>query len=576
MNIKEMDKQKVNKTIVVYAGRYQPFHKGHYASYKKLTDKFGVDNVYIGSSNDTSSPKSPFSFSEKKKIATKMFGIPSSKFVMIKNPYQPVEILNKYDGDTTQYVAAVGEKDATRLKGKYFKPYKGKPEAGYNEHGYVYAVPSEPNPISGTDVRNGMGSADEEAAKEFFTKKAYNKFNPEIFKLIRSKLLKETVIYDPIANIVNNIVFEEIFNDFVSDYVNEEEKESNPIYDKEIEYTAKNGNQKKIKVRDALRLPKKHPAHVQAKKLTAQQPAPPAADKDTEKPDKGAGSSAKPSGQSQPTAGAAPTEKPAQSLSGAELKTKAEVPSAEREKMEKAEKIKRELDTVKNELSDEEKSEVDTLNNPASKERASVLDAIKRGASKIGHGIKHVIQHKKEMVTGSIDAVKSLASTGKIGSVKDKNGKSRHWSEFANKDSKGKPEYEVVETDVLNSHGHSTGKKKKEKVPKLKEGATDEEKELFEKSYKEGKRQKHALKGLAFEAAVIVGSIAVTGAFMGGFAAAKSGAGVSGIAKGAVSKAAYKLTGGHLGEYIVKDVIKHSAFEALGARTAQASAGGIG
>ena len=32
----EVDKPEVKKTIVVYSGRFQPFHKGHFISYQKL------------------------------------------------------------------------------------------------------------------------------------------------------------------------------------------------------------------------------------------------------------------------------------------------------------------------------------------------------------------------------------------------------------------------------------------------------------------------------------------------------------------------------------------------------------
>ena len=105
----EVDKPVIKKTVVVYAGRFQPFHKGHYDAYKRLVNKFGSGNVYIGTSNDTSGAKSPFNFNEKKKIATTMFGIPSNHFIEIKNPYKPVEILKGFDGKTTQYIAAVGD-----------------------------------------------------------------------------------------------------------------------------------------------------------------------------------------------------------------------------------------------------------------------------------------------------------------------------------------------------------------------------------------------------------------------------------------------------------------------------------
>jgi hypothetical protein len=183
----EADKPKVTQSIVVYGGRFQPFHKGHYAAYQNLVSEFGKANVYIGTSNDTSSDKSPFTFKEKKEIATKMFGIPASKFVKVNNPYRPVEILSKYDGKITQYIAAVGEKDASRLKSGYFKPYKGKAGYGYNEVGYYYTVPAEANPISGTDVRKKLGSSNKEVAKKFFLK-AYPSFDKDIFKMISSKL----------------------------------------------------------------------------------------------------------------------------------------------------------------------------------------------------------------------------------------------------------------------------------------------------------------------------------------------------------------------------------------------------
>ena len=183
----EVNKPKVTQSIVIYGGRFQPFHKGHYAAYENLCSKFGKANVYIGTSNDTSSDKSPFSFKEKKEIATKMFGVPASKFVKVNNPYRPVEILSKYDGKITQYIAAVGEKDASRLKSGYFKPYKGKAGYGYDEVGYYYPVPAEQNPISGTDVRKKLGSSNKEVAKKFFLK-AYPSFDREVFKMITSKL----------------------------------------------------------------------------------------------------------------------------------------------------------------------------------------------------------------------------------------------------------------------------------------------------------------------------------------------------------------------------------------------------
>jgi hypothetical protein len=180
---------KIDKVVVVYSGRFQPFHKGHYATYDHLVKKFGKDSVYIGTSDVTDNKKSPFGFKEKKTIMQKMFGIPSNKIVQIKNPYAPEEILNKFDSKTTGFITVVGEKDASRLSGKYFKPYKGKLEVGYLDKGYVYAAPAQPNPISGTDVRYWLSSGSEAERKKNFTK-AYPKFDDQIFKLITLKLKK--------------------------------------------------------------------------------------------------------------------------------------------------------------------------------------------------------------------------------------------------------------------------------------------------------------------------------------------------------------------------------------------------
>jgi hypothetical protein len=179
----------MDKVVVVYSGRFQPFHKGHYATYENLIRKFGKDSVYIGTSNVTDSKKSPFNFNEKKAIMTKMFGIPSSKIVNVKNPYAPQEILNDFDSDTTGFITVVGEKDSSRLSGKYFTPYKGKVEAGYLDKGYVYASPAQPNAISGTDVRYWLSAGNDEERKKNFTK-AYPKFDDQIFKMITLKLKK--------------------------------------------------------------------------------------------------------------------------------------------------------------------------------------------------------------------------------------------------------------------------------------------------------------------------------------------------------------------------------------------------
>ena len=189
--------ESVDNKVVVYAGRFQPFHKGHYDTYSHLVKKFGKNNVYIGTSNKTDNNKSPFNFKEKVMIITKMFGIPSNKIIQVKNPYVPTEVLKKFDKDTTAFITVVGKKDAGRLgsRGKFFTPYKDNLDfEGYEDKGYVYIAPNQSNPISGTEVRNGLKSGSEDDKKDFFSKRAYPKFDKKIFDFITNTLNEDFTI----------------------------------------------------------------------------------------------------------------------------------------------------------------------------------------------------------------------------------------------------------------------------------------------------------------------------------------------------------------------------------------------
>ena len=192
---KEQPKEEDNKnTIAVFSGRFQPFHAGHYSIYKALVDKFGAKNVYIASSNAQDPIKSPFPFKDKKDIMSKMFGIPSNKIVKVKNPYAPVEILDKFPPDTA-YVTAVSQKDAERLErgGDYFKNFDKVPaqkRKGYGDAGYFIVAPEmqlkvNRKNISGTQLRATFGSdkLTTPEKKEIF-KQVYHKFDSGVFSNI--------------------------------------------------------------------------------------------------------------------------------------------------------------------------------------------------------------------------------------------------------------------------------------------------------------------------------------------------------------------------------------------------------
>jgi hypothetical protein len=108
--------------LVIYPGRFHPFHRGHKASYDWLTKKFG-EGVYIATSDVQNDSDSPFSYADKVRMTTSL-GIPAGHVVRVKNPYQAKEItdaLSAEEKQTTALVFAVSEKDAERFN---FKPKK--------------------------------------------------------------------------------------------------------------------------------------------------------------------------------------------------------------------------------------------------------------------------------------------------------------------------------------------------------------------------------------------------------------------------------------------------------------------
>ena len=179
--------------VAVYAGRFHPFHIGHYETYQNAVREFGKNNVYIATSNKVDPPKSPFNFKEKYKIITTMFPVPKDNVVQIKNPYKPEEVFKKFSKDTA-YIAIVGKKDAQRLlHGKYFEMYNSNMELeGYEEKGYVWIAPEnrvthEGQQVSGTMVRKIFSEAAEEDKKDLFLS-LYPKWDKNIFELITSKI----------------------------------------------------------------------------------------------------------------------------------------------------------------------------------------------------------------------------------------------------------------------------------------------------------------------------------------------------------------------------------------------------
>ena len=183
--------------IVVYPGRFEPFSGQHFEIYLYLVSKFTANRVYITTTNKVELPNSPFNFTEKKLIMTRMFEISGDHIVEVVSPYRSTELFEKLPNKDVGAIYVLGAKDADRLKlGKYFTTYKdGQKEfESYKTRGYVLVIPDglnkikfDGNLISGTLIR-GVFTGSDEGKKERLFKIIYPKNDKYVWKLLNDKL----------------------------------------------------------------------------------------------------------------------------------------------------------------------------------------------------------------------------------------------------------------------------------------------------------------------------------------------------------------------------------------------------
>jgi len=168
--------QKIKTVIAIFPGRFQPMGPHHVQTYNWLAKKFGKANTFVVTSDKVKLPKSPLNFKEKQSIINK-HGI--KNVVQVRNPYQSVELLKDFDPETTAAVFMVGEKDAKRLGGKFFRPWKGVADVGYKDGAYTLIAPHVSlkvpgiGEMSGTTLRQSLANADATMFKDIM--KFYNK-----------------------------------------------------------------------------------------------------------------------------------------------------------------------------------------------------------------------------------------------------------------------------------------------------------------------------------------------------------------------------------------------------------------
>ena len=213
----------IQNTVIIYPGRFHPFHKGHASVYNYLKNKY--DSVYIATSNKIDPPKSPFSFAEKRAMMVHA-GIPAGAIVQSKQPYRAEEILRNFDPSTTSVAFAVSEKDMEEDPRFSFRPKKdGSPSyfqpmpadeatmVGFDTHGYITTVPTLDFTVLGepmrsaTELRRNFAKADDETQKSMITD-LYGAYDEDIHNIMRNKI-KEHV--DPYAHHI--LAAESVFAD---------------------------------------------------------------------------------------------------------------------------------------------------------------------------------------------------------------------------------------------------------------------------------------------------------------------------------------------------------------------------
>ena len=182
--LNEFDEVETQKLVVIYPGRFHPFHKGHASIYNKLTQKFPYADVFVTTSSKVDPIKSPFTFDEKKTMMVAA-GVDPDKVVEVKSPYIAKEITDRYDSDNTKIVYAVSQKDmegptarfkfGTKKDGSpsYFQPFVSMGEAEpMAKHGYVTILPTMNFKIgdssikSASEIRNMYRDANNDQRKD--------------------------------------------------------------------------------------------------------------------------------------------------------------------------------------------------------------------------------------------------------------------------------------------------------------------------------------------------------------------------------------------------------------------------
>ena len=115
MRILELLEATTQKIVAIYPGRFQPFHKGHGAVYNYLRKTYGgKGDVFISTSDVQGGDRHPMGFADKKQLMT-IVGVEPNAVIQTKNPYNAVEITDKYNPEEIVVLYVVSAVSYTHL-----------------------------------------------------------------------------------------------------------------------------------------------------------------------------------------------------------------------------------------------------------------------------------------------------------------------------------------------------------------------------------------------------------------------------------------------------------------------------
>jgi len=215
MFINELAERRV---VVIFCGRFQPFHLGHGKVYKNLVSTYGRNNVYIGTSAKVDPPDSPFTFSDRVYFMNLM-GISSDRILQLSNNYNPevaANVLGISDLSNTVMIFPVSQKDVDEkpsLFGGGFKkdgtlaklqplPQDQSQVESANKHAYIQVVKVETFTVLGqsitgaTSIRELYSKANP-AQRQQIIKDLYSKYTHEAEQIMNSRLAPAAPIKAP-------------------------------------------------------------------------------------------------------------------------------------------------------------------------------------------------------------------------------------------------------------------------------------------------------------------------------------------------------------------------------------------